>query len=388
MSAADIRELLAMGGKCLMKGCATTPRAEWGGCCEGHWEEWKQRLTQEQIDQLLYDARERENKAFRVKRENERVVQEKLRAAALEDFDPLRTDNQFVEEIVTRIEARIDAEHTRLPFINDGLTRWVPLFGNNLIVIGAQTGGSKTTTQNMAVFRLVQAGNHPLVLTNEASTADFYRSLACLSLGFDPNGVGVLSTDERTALREEIRRLVPLVSVIDDATVPGGTTSVDGLRNILKKVQRADEKPDALFLDFFQNVATGSQQPWAALREAALALQEFTNATSIPVVVFVQLKPHDTGKTKKPIETPIEHRIKLCRDILVVATFALEVIPQAKHPGGARTILKCHKAREAKPGVYEERICTFERGRLGEPRLLIDVLAEEEEPITGAKSPS
>lgn len=378
---------------CEWRGCNSPPQLDAKYCVEHQ----TQYDTQRQLgidQQRIITMRNNELlvRDHTLKTQADKVKRQVAHQEAVAKFNPMLVAETDIDNVISSIDIKAEAVRRRLPFIgapSGEFTQRVPFYGGNLILICAMTGHGKTTVMSAIVHALIENGRRPLVMTNETSQREFFIALACLKLGFSyGRKFAQLSADQIAEVKAEIRELMKKVIVVDQLSVPGGTTSVSGLQVVLDKVSEAEQKPDAILLDYLQGISEGfgpADQAFEVQHDAGEVLWNFIVRSGIPVVAFSQLHPKDKSRRT------LEDRIKLGRHILTRVTYAIEYIPDYKtDPQNPRAQWRPWKIREMAEAAEMDMFYTdFNGGKFGEPRRIEDILlakmnADEEKELRGA----
>jgi replicative DNA helicase len=315
-------------------------------------------------------ADELELKEFKVKNQKQAMEEAKsnLERAANTSFGIL--PDEEVMKLIRDSEDYIDAAKNGMTFIcAETFNGKIPFFRKNLIIIGAKTGEGKSTAVANIARQLISELNlqtgkvrRILVITNEEKREDFYNRITCLIKGWHYTNHDKFTEEQKKVFSQYIKLLSRVITVVDDSHGGGSgmTTTYEGVDMILTNCMRDGDLYDAVLIDYYQNVSSSMKDPRANEYECqarlASILDKHKNIYPAPIVVMAQIKPAEEGEEQN---TPFEHRIKGRKQIIVPATFVLEMVAERKM---YRTKWVIHKGRFSE-GVGDSIMTGYDRGR-------------------------
>lgn len=244
-----------------------------------------------------------------------------------------------------------------LPFITPNLTKLVPLYYPNLILVGALTGSGKTTASANIVHRLLQDKKKVLIISNEELVLDIYTRIACLDLDLNINDRLTFTEEQHSLIRSKIPEIGEYVRVVDSEYDSNCdlTSSIEGMRILFEHVSK-EKIWDCIIIDYYQKVTKSQYSNPTVhhniLQEFTLLLDKFYKVCHAPVIVMCQLHPSKTD------DTGFESRIKLGKSIVVSSTFAVEI---ESDKANFETKWTCHKGRWGNQGT--KVVTTWSKGK-------------------------
>lgn len=267
----------------------------------------------------------------------------------------------------------VEAAKDGMVFINKVFNGMVPFFRKNLIVVGARTGGGKSTAVANIVYETIRQRNKKtgqrrkvLVITNEEKAEDFYSRIVSLAKNYHYVNHDKF-TDEMTAEFEAgIEALASngTVTVVDDSFngTSGLTKTLEGIKTIFTNLIRDKIYYDAVIFDYYQNVTTSTDNPkldqYKVQELLSHMLDDMKNHYPAPIVVFAQSKVDDKDNT-----IPFDIRLKGAKLLSDKATLTIEMIPNVKD---LCTEWVIHKSRFTEGLSGTGFITGYERGRFVE----------------------
>jgi len=266
-------------------------------------------------------------------------------------------DKESLKTMYTNIRAYNQMIKERITFINRDLTDAIPFTRENLYLICAYSGNGKSSCAANVSFPLWKQKKKSLVISNEESEQDVLFRIACLELGYNFNEYkkGRMPMTQQIEAAKLFPLIAKYVKVVDVNAKNGITTKVEGVMNILEKVQ--DKDYSCVMIDYFQLITKTIKNPSANSYEALNTLRmwfgKYIKKSNIPIVLFAQL--HSLGKRNNK---DLDSRIKDCPAIYEPSTVVLEMIPDFDN---RTTEFVIHKDRFGLAG--HKKTCGFDRGR-------------------------
>ena len=223
----------------------------------------------------------------------------------------------------------LHAAKNPIPFIHPIFDKVVPLFRNNLILIGAETGQGKSTCVSNIILTALRNGKRILVLTNEQNATDFYNTVSCYILGIPYTDHASFSPEIIQKFEDNIEFFGKSgrLTIIDDTFggSTGVTTTIEGIQGIFENLIANREYYDLVILDYYQSVHLSSRNPklteWDVQRNLGNLLDTYKNVYPAPIVLMAQVKPQGEDEN-----VPFKVRLEGVKAILNRATFSMEMV--------------------------------------------------------------
>jgi archaellum biogenesis ATPase FlaH len=291
--------------------------------------------------------KEEELKNARVNSSYESFLLAKENISKAQNLNLRSVPDGYFEKLDIQYEKARDEYKSSLPFITSKLTKLVPLYYPNLILVGALTGSGKTTASANIVHQLLKDKKKVLIISNEELVLDVYTRIACLDLDLNINERLNFTDEQHQLVRSKIPEIGEYVRVVDSEYDSNHnlTSSIEGMRILFEHI--SEEKCwDCIIIDYYQKVTKSQYSDSTAhhfvLQEFTLLLDKFYKICHAPVIVMCQLHP------SKADDAGFESRIKLGKSILVSSTFALEIESDKTN---LETKWICHKGRWGSHGI-------------------------------------
>jgi len=290
-----------------------------------------------------------------------------LEIARNTNFGALNEDHR--NKLKKDLKEYVEAAKEGMVFISPIFNGMVPFCRKNLIVIGARTGGGKSTAVANIVFETIRQKSKitgkrkkVLVITNEEKAEDFYSRIISLARGYHYVNHDKFTEEMTNDFEAGIDGLAKdgTVVVVDDTFngASGLTKSVEGIKTIFENLLRDGIYYDAVILDYYQNVTSSTSDStlnqYQVQEKLTHLLDWAKNEYPAPIVVMAQAKPNDKDQS-----IPFEFRVKGAKLIVDKATLAMEMIP---NKGDLCTDWVVHKSRFTE-AVGEGFVTGYENGR-------------------------
>jgi KaiC/GvpD/RAD55 family RecA-like ATPase len=257
-----------------------------------------------------------------------------------------------------------------LPCITERLSKVVPLYGKELVLIGAETGAGKSSAAANIVVPIIEKGKRVLYVSTEEKAEDILTRIVSIRNGWNFATERNWSATQRAERDAKLKEIVEedKIVVIDTYTpgkdrnygyrvMPPDMTTLEGLKTALESVEKDDETFDLVIIDYISKVGTSNRftnmQEWQVIWNATKYIEEWSKRIGVPTVVFTQLKPNESEDKEKPfkLRLPGSSRIPL----LVTCAIEIKTNYQAKS-----SIWICHKARK---GTLFRKTLKFDKGK-------------------------
>lgn len=303
---------------------------------------------------------------YKLNKEHEKTLQlmeedKKRGTYTLKGTSELR-QNQCMDD-VERLRMAIK---NRLFFITPELTKKVPLYGVELLLIGAISGRGKTNLVANIIEPLYRQGKRILCLTNEEILSDVTMRIAGFGVGLNPSSRSLWDYDgeEWVKIKKEMREISGSEDLyIVDNKLPGkdlqtnnnvsplDLTNIDQIKTLLDSVERDDMKFDLVILDYISKIhGTDTKEILATTILSGIRyIEEWGKRNNCPTIVFTQLKDEDQGD--------FQNRIPGAKQIYTAVTNCIEIKTNIEKK---ETILINHKVRY---GHLFTHLMKFDKGR-------------------------
>ena len=302
---------------------------------------------------------EEENRANRIKKENERNKFMTQGLKSLDALDPVSLFTQKYngeEDLALDIEAREDALLNR-PFIDSKFQEYCKVARHQLYVfVAAQKQGKSTFAANIA-WGLYKEKRKVLFITNEELKKDVLGRIACIDLGINYNNhiFGKTTAEESEKIHEQRKVVAEYVHVISEAEAD--TKDADVVEKLIRAAPGQDY--EIILLDYITKIHKATKASYTSDWQAQEPLWYFLDSAKkikgMPcITVFAQCLPK-SSKNPAPLKERIEGR-KLATNF---GTGIFEIVKDKKN---GTTIIDIHATRWY-TGT-DEHIFRFNKGKL------------------------
>lgn len=221
-------------------------------------------------------------------------------------------------------------------FLHESFRKWVPMWGGNIVLIGARTGGGKSSVAANLIFSTIQQkspvtgkNRKVLCLSAEETPVQVFSRLTCLAKNWNFNEQDEFTEEQNS----EIIGFIPKwakngVSVIGEDG-RGSTSTLEGIEAILNNLLDTKTNYDLILIDYIQKITTSKKNPqmqqFTVLKEVMNLLDRFKNVYPGAICVLSQLKANDAEET-----LDFQTRLRGSQDIITACTVALELVAEPK----------------------------------------------------------
>ncbi len=269
----------------------------------------------------------------RLTNELNRIIKNEEDANNLSNIKVDCLTDEDIEDILLKNKLYLEGAKNSLSFLTPELSRVIPMWPGNLILIGSCSGSGKSSTAtNLALNTMKQKNpvtgqpRKVLYITNEETMLTFMNKMTCLLHGWEYDKQDEFTEEQKQTLLDFIPKWAKggLTIIADDSA--NATTCVEGIRSIFEQLIKTKTSYDLIILDYIQKVSVSKKDEkkvqWMVMQETMLLLDYYKDRYPAPIVVMSQLK--DPSETN-PLN--FQNRIEGFKGIFQPATVALELIP-------------------------------------------------------------
>ena len=153
-------------------------------------------------------------------------------------------------------------------FLHESFRKWVPMWGGNIILIGARTGGGKSSVAANLIFSTIQQKNpntgknrKVLCLSAEETPVQVFSRLTCLAKNYNFNEQDEFTDEQNNEIIDFIPKWAKNgVSVIGEDG-RGSTSTLEGVEAILNNLLDTKTHYDLILIDYIQKITTSKKNP-------------------------------------------------------------------------------------------------------------------------------
>ena len=282
-----------------------------------------QRAAQEKVDfvqkKFAVDKKRTESMYADMK---EKEAQKK----AIDEMKLGEYDDKFYEDLIKENDEYMELAAKAPCFLHKGFLDKIPFFAKNLILIGAKSGQGKSTLVSNLALLTIKQNKKVLIITNEERVADVFNRITCLIKGWKYANHSSFTKEQKDTFREYFRILGERVHVVADNYngMSGTTTTLEGVRGILKQAHEKGEEYGAVLIDYYQNIKSSTEfthlDEWKLLDKVGDMLEEYRLKLNFPIVLLAQLKPNAVEGED------LKYRIERSKSIYNRCTCAIEIV--------------------------------------------------------------
>lgn len=324
-----------------------------------------------------YDDLARENKRYKIEQEHTKIVEAKKVGLLQDKYTLHGSESELAVYYVGRIKAKMASRQKRLTYMTPRLTKVMPLYGDNVILIGAKTGTGKTSALANIVSPLLKEGKAIACISTEETSEDTLFRNYCLQhdLNVANSGCWYNDTHEKQFQQDiqgylESKQLQLYDSYTYGVDKDTGAkiqcpemTSIEGLLTALADIEKSPRLPDVLIIDYISKIGSSksvrNEMEWQIIYKAAAILEEWCKKLNVPSIIFSQLE--DSSESRSSFKS----RLPGSKRIMNLVTVAIELDVDYENK---TTQYICHKNRMEQ--ILFRKTVRYDRG------LFVDVEGE------------
>jgi replicative DNA helicase len=233
-------------------------------------------------------------------------------------------------------KAYLDGAKNGMMFLNKELSKIVPFWPGCLALIGARTGGGKSSlAANLIVSTLRQINpitgknRKVLLISAEELPITCYNRLTCHVKNFNFDAQDEFTEEQKQTLVDYTANWARMGVTVLGEDGFGLTSSIEGIDSIFKNIIKTKTHYDLILIDYIQKVNKSLKNPnmksHEVLRDTMYLLDGYKNNLNSAIGVMTQLSSQKSGDDS--VELDFQDRLRGCRDLITPATVAIELVP-------------------------------------------------------------
>jgi archaellum biogenesis ATPase FlaH len=270
---------------------------------DDNYEEIQAAISEEQY----YDELAKENKYYKIEQENIRVKEAKESSRLQGKYTLHGFEEELADYYIQEMLDEVSQMNDRLTFISPNLTKVVPLYGVNVILIAGKSGRGKSSVMANITEPIITNGGFVACISTEEKARSIALRTVCLQLGLNYNTRRHWLSDKLDVIKPALQNLFveSKLKIYDSYTygkdLESGAkvkalemTSREGIQMALIDIEKSARKPDVIMLDYITKVSTSTKnnklQEWQVMTACCADVEEWSKRTGIPAIIFTQLE--------------------------------------------------------------------------------------------------
>lgn len=309
-----------------------------------------------------YDELALENKRFEIESKNKKIKDAKESIKFQAKYSLQGFEEELANKYIEDIEKEFELINQSLYFMTSELTKVVQVYGSQFILIGAPSGGGKSSVAANIIKGLIRDGKRVAMLSTEERASAIILRIACLlnDVPFNNKKNWVMNPEIKQKIYTTVKELTlsKQLKIYDsysegkdesgNTLKPVEMTTLDGLETVLKDLSTTKDQYDVFIVDYISKIGSSridsGMAEWEVIYKAAIIVEEYCKAKNIPGIVFSQLNnARESNNPKDQVDNTFRTRLPGSKRILNLCTLALELKPDYQT---RLTTVICHKNRE------------------------------------------
>jgi len=295
--------------------------------------DWDKQKKELQKKKLLVDD-------YKYTNELEIITKSKSDISKIDKVNVGVMSDEEIQETMIKNRLYLEGAKNGMLFLNETFRNFIPCWAGNIILVGARTGGGKSSATANLIYSTVKQTNpltgknrKVLCISCEETPLQVFNRLTCLVLGYNFNEQDEFTEEQKTQLVEFSGKWPKYgVTVIGDDG-HGRTDSIEGIRSIFENLVALKEYYDLILIDYIQKIVTSKKNPKAqqftVLKDVMNILDYYKNEYPAPIVVMSQLSSQNAGDPENELD--FQDRLRGCKDLITPCTVALEMVPDVQN---------------------------------------------------------